>query len=159
MSQDINISADKAVDILLRGLSLSGTVICEDERNKYEQYKSLLNKQFVFLEPESTDDQTRTDIWYMPEEYQSLDIKQHVLGLCRTKEEEQRAEEEFALYEERDLLNLLRLLAYIVSHMRENNILWGVGRGSSVSSYVLYLLGVHKVNSLKYDLDIKEFLK
>jgi len=34
-----------------------------------------------------------------------------------------------------------------------------VGRGSSVASYCLYLLGVHKINSLKFDLDIKEFLK
>jgi DNA polymerase III alpha subunit len=43
--------------------------------------------------------------------------------------------------------------------MRDNNIVWGVGRGSSVSSYVLYLLGVHRVNSLYYDLDIHEFLR
>jgi DNA polymerase III alpha subunit len=43
--------------------------------------------------------------------------------------------------------------------MRSNNIVWGVGRGSSVASYVLYLLGVHKVDSIKYGLDIREFLK
>ena len=43
--------------------------------------------------------------------------------------------------------------------MRKNSVLWGLGRGSSVASYVLYLLGVHRINSLYYDLDIKEFLK
>jgi len=43
--------------------------------------------------------------------------------------------------------------------MRKNNLVWGVGRGSSVSSYLLYLIGVHKVDSYKYRLDIKEFLK
>jgi DNA polymerase III alpha subunit len=43
--------------------------------------------------------------------------------------------------------------------MRKNKIVWGVGRGSSVASYVLFLIGIHKVNSLKYNLDIKEFLK
>ena len=43
--------------------------------------------------------------------------------------------------------------------MRKNNIVWGVGRGSSVSSYVLFLMGVHKVDSMKYNLDIKDFLK
>jgi DNA polymerase III alpha subunit len=43
--------------------------------------------------------------------------------------------------------------------MHQNNVVWGVGRGSSVASYVLYLLGVHKIDSLKYNLDIHEFLK
>jgi DNA polymerase III alpha subunit len=47
----------------------------------------------------------------------------------------------------------------MVTVCKENNIVLGVGRGSSVASYVLYLLGVHRVDSLKYDLDIKEFLK
>ena len=57
------------------------------------------------------------------------------------------------------MMDLLRFLKYMVDKFRENTILWGVGRGSSVASYCLYLLGVHKINSLKYDLDIKEFLR
>ena len=32
--------------------------------------------------------------------------------------------------------------------MRENNIVWGVGRGSPVASYVLFLIGVHRINSI-----------
>ena len=54
---------------------------------------------------------------------------------------------------------LLCYLKYLVDTMREHNIVWGVGRGSSVASYCLYLLGVHKINSIKFELDIKEFLK
>jgi DNA polymerase III alpha subunit len=54
---------------------------------------------------------------------------------------------------------LLFYLKYLVDAMRENKIVWGVGRGSSVASYVLYLIGVHRIDSIKYDLDIKEFLK
>jgi DNA polymerase III alpha subunit len=46
-----------------------------------------------------------------------------------------------------------------VETMRVNNIVWGVGRGSSVASYVLYLIGVHKIDSMYYDLDIEEFLR
>ncbi len=63
------------------------------------------------------------------------------------------------MFEERGLMPVLQLLIYIIDTMRKYNKLWGVGRGSSVSSYVLYLLGVHKVDSYKYNLDIKEFLK
>ena len=57
------------------------------------------------------------------------------------------------------MYNLLRYMCYLVDFMRENNIVWGVGRGSSVSSYVLFLIGIHKVNSIQYDLDYKEFLR
>ena len=67
--------------------------------------------------------------------------------------------EELAEFEEHGMLDLLRYMIYLVDFMRENNIVWGVGRGSSVASYVLYLLDVHKVDSFKYNLDYKEFLR
>jgi DNA polymerase III alpha subunit len=97
--------------------------------------------------------------WYMPQEYKDLDIAQHILSLCKTDSELQRVGEELLLYQERDLFNLLRYLKYFVDTMRANSVIWGLGRGSSVASYVLYLLGVHKINSMYYDLDIREFLK
>ena len=97
--------------------------------------------------------------WAMPQLYQELDIAQHVLSLCRTQEQLQRAGQELIMYQERGLFDLLRYLKYLVDVMRENRIIWGVGRGSSVASYVLYLLGVHRVDSLHYDLDPHEFLR
>ena len=63
------------------------------------------------------------------------------------------------MFKERDMVDVLIFLKYLVDTMRENNIIWGVGRGSSVASFCLYLIGVHKVNPLKFNLDIKEFLK
>jgi DNA polymerase III alpha subunit len=63
------------------------------------------------------------------------------------------------LYQERDLFDLLRYLKYLVDIMTENKIIWGVGRGSSVASYVLYKLGVHRIDSMFYNLDIHEFLR
>jgi DNA polymerase III alpha subunit len=98
-------------------------------------------------------------IWYMPESYKDFDIAQYVLDLCQTEEELQRVGQELLLFQERDMFVLLRYLKYLVDTMRENNIVWGVGRGSSVASYVLFLLGVHKINSIHYDLPIDEFLK
>ena len=97
--------------------------------------------------------------WLMPEEYQQLDIAQHVIDLCKTEFEMQRAGEELLMFQERNLFNLLKYLKYLVDTMRANNIIWGVGRGSSVSSYVLYLLGVHRIDSMYYDLDPGEFLR
>ena len=97
--------------------------------------------------------------WRMPDEYKQLDIAAYILGLCKEDYELQRVGEELLLYQERDLFNLLRYLKYLVDILRKNNVVWGVGRGSSVASYVLFLLGVHKINSLYYELSIDEFLK
>jgi DNA polymerase III alpha subunit len=95
----------------------------------------------------------------MPEEYKKLDIAAHVLSLCQSENELQRCGAELLLYQERGLFDLLRYLKYLVDIMIQNQIIWGVGRGSSVASYVLYLLGVHRINSIYYNLDIAEFLR
>ena len=97
--------------------------------------------------------------WHMPDEYKNLDIADYILSLCKTEAELQRVGQELLRYQERNLFDLLRFMKYLVDTLRKNNIVWGVGRGSSVASYVLYLLGVHKINSMYYDLDIAEFLK
>jgi DNA polymerase III alpha subunit len=97
--------------------------------------------------------------WHMPAEYQQLDIAEHVVAMCDTAEKLQRVGHELLLYQERDLFNLLRYLKYLVDVMQDNHVIWGVGRGSSVASYVLYLLGVHRIDSMYYDLDAGEFLR
>jgi DNA polymerase III alpha subunit len=104
-------------------------------------------------------DRQNQDQWSMPDEYKNMDIAQWILDQCKTQEELQRVGKELLLYQERDLFLLLKQLKYIVDTWRANNVLWGVGRGSSVASYVLYLLGVHRINSMYYDLDIEEFLR
>ena len=109
--------------------------------------------------------------WFMPDEYKRLDVDDWCLRkLMKMKdavlpeqvissEEWNRVQEEMEAFDERDMYNLLRYMIYLVDFMRENNIVWGVGRGSSVASYVLYLIGVHRIDSIKYDLDWREFLR
>jgi hypothetical protein len=97
--------------------------------------------------------------WHMPDEYKTIDIAQHVLSLCNGESELQRCGQELLLYQERDLFDLLRYLKYLVDIMIANRIIWGVGRGSSVASFVLYKMGVHRVDSLHYNLDVGEFLR
>ena len=97
--------------------------------------------------------------WAMPEKYKELDIVKFINDKELTYQERDRVHLEIEMYRERGLIPVLRFLVYLVDLCKENNIVLGVGRGSSVASYVLYLLGVHRVNSIKYDLDIKEFLK
>lgn len=104
-------------------------------------------------------DQSRAYEWFMPQEYKNLDIAKWVLDQCKTDAELQRAGEELIMFQERNMFILLQYLKYLVDTMRENNIVWGVGRGSSIASFVLYLIGIHRINSLYYDLSINEFLK
>ena len=104
-------------------------------------------------------DQKLQSKWRMPDEYYELDIAAWVLDRCDTDAELQRCGEELLLYQERDAFDLLKYLKYLVDTMRKHNIIWGVGRGSSVASFVLYKIGVHRINSLYYDLDPREFLK
>ena len=104
-------------------------------------------------------DKSNQATWYMPDSYKELDIAKWILDQCASQDELQRVGKELLLYQERNLFDLLKYLKYLVDTLRENNIVWGVGRGSSVASYVLYLIGVHKINSIRYELDIEEFLK
>ena len=103
-----------------------------------------------------------TDIenWNMPQEYKELDIYNYLLDLCpQILKYQTRVCEELAEFEKRGMYPVLKFLKYLVDTCDKNNVVLGVGRGSSVASYCLYLLGVHRIDSIKYELDIKEFLK
>lgn len=104
-------------------------------------------------------DQVRQSVWSIPSKYKEMDVLVYVLKKCKTEYEADRVLKEWELYSERNLVDLLRTMIFLVDHFIKNGIVWGVGRGSSVSSYILYLIGVHKVNSLKYGLEIEEFLR
>lgn len=106
-------------------------------------------------------DSVSTTLWKTPEKYQISDeqLAIWVFNRCSEDEEYNRVLKELNMYDERGLYPLLKHLIFLVDHFRENKIVWGVGRGSSVSSYILYLIGIHRVDSLKYNLDITDFLK
>ncbi len=123
-----------------------------------ENTPTLLKYEPLDISVEAFDDKNQSD-WLMPEKYKNMDIAQFVLDQCANEAELQRAGQELLMFQEREMFMLLRYLKYLVDVMRENNIVWGVGRGSSVASFVLFLLGVHRINSLYYDLSIDEFLK
>ncbi len=103
-------------------------------------------------------DKANQSIWFMPENY-CPNLITELYNMCKTQEQRKRVDKELELFIKHDMLDLLFYLKYLVDTMRANNVVWGVGRGSSVASYVLFLIGVHKIDSLKYNLDIHEFLK
>lgn len=117
-------------------------------------------KSYGIKNPFELDSSTEDVTWNMPEEYRRLDVRKHIESLhTLNKLQWQRVDLELDEFEQRNLTNLLRFLVYFVRTLRTNNVVYGVGRGSSIASYALYLIGVHRIDSYKFNLDIKEFLK
>ena len=158
------------VDLIYTGeLDKCHVVLC-DPSDDVERFNEIMEEQglptlqkYIPLDvDQKTFDGVCQSEWFMPDEYKNISDKElfHILiGNCTTTDEADRVIEEYDAYKEKGLMNLLKFMIYLVDYMRKNNIVWGVGRGSSVSSYILYLIGVHKVDSLKYNLDWREFLR
>ena len=104
-------------------------------------------------------DQYMQSNWNMPDEYRQYDIVDWLYCNCKTVEQKDRVTEELQAFAQRDMIMLLKWLKYFVDTCSKKQIVWGIGRGSSVASYVLYLIGVHSVDSMKYNLDWQEFLR
>ena len=105
-------------------------------------------------------DQAWQEQWNMPAEYKLMDIENWIKEQSPPWDPNfTRVEEELEAFKKHNMIDLLRWLKYFVDTMRANNLVWGVGRGSSVASYVLFLIGVHKIDSIKYNLDWQEFLR
>lgn len=109
--------------------------------------------------------------WNIPQKYLNIDIESFInnafldisiedsLTDDMIKTRYKRVKQELHVYKELQLYDLLKTLVFIIDKFKENNVVWGVGRGSSVSSYILYVLGVHDIDSVMYELDFNEFLR
>lgn len=117
-------------------------------------------KSYGIKNPFELDTVNNSIIWNMPDKYRNLNIEEYIADQYDlTKEQWTRVDIELKEFRQRNLTELLKFLVYFVDIIRNNNIIYGVGRGSSIASYVLYLLKIHRIDSFKYNLDIKEFLK
>lgn len=152
-------------DALYKGyqFSIDDTLLVSERSESIKQLEKQIG--FKFLEPYEThfevsdyDSACQTN-WFMPKEYKDFDIERWCFEQCISEEQRVRVTEELEEYKNRNMIPLLRWLKYFISTMEENNIVWGVGRGSSVASYVLYLLKVHSIDSIKYNLEWQEFLR
>lgn len=165
----IILSEPEFFESLFQGKSLSIKNVLLSDSHAVTQYNhSILSNAdlmpliSLYRDPDidvSEFDHINQKDWFIPEKYKEFDIVLWLFDQCNTNEEFARVNEELELFIQHKMYEVLVYLKYLVDTMRENKIVWGVGRGSSVASYCLYLIGVHKINSLRYNLDIREFLK
>lgn len=145
-----NIFVDEITPEIKKYNSLSGT---KHPLEIKQDFKSIENK------------------WNIPKEYAKLNLKKYIL-LALEQEIElnkftdvqieqrlKRVELELGLWKQYDMDMLLVTLIYIVDTLEDNSMVWGTGRGSSCCCYILYLIGLHDVDSILYNLDISEFFK
>jgi DNA polymerase III alpha subunit len=148
-----NTEAELIEGVMLHGPDILDHCITSDSIEKY--FDQLSVEHLLYPTPKKQIDSTR---WFIPREYQEMDIEAYVVQNS-PKENYERVMQELQLFQQNNMIPVLKTMKYVVDTLRKNNVIWGVGRGSSVASYVLYLIGVHKVDSLYYDLPIDEFLK
>ena len=101
----------------------------------------------------------------IPEKFKNVNvldfiIKKHETELGPLTESiRSRINYEYGLFSKKNLLDILKICIYIIDVFEKNNVVWGTGRGSACCSYILYIIGIHDVDSILYDLDIHEFLR
>ena len=156
------------IDMIYSGHADKCHIVLCDPSDDVDKFNSAMKEQgmdplqkYVPLDvDQKTFDGVCQSEWFMPDEYKELDVVAHLYSLCPGDDKPfHRVNEELAEFQRREMFDLLRYMIYLVDFMRENKIVWGVGRGSSVASYVLYLIGVHRINSIQYGLDWREFLR
>jgi len=156
------------IDMIYSGQADKVHVVLCDPSDDVDKFNSAMEEQgmnplqkYIPLDvDQKTFDGVCQSEWFMPDEYKTLNVYDYVMNKAGDDLAElERVEVELAQFKVRGMTNLLRYMIYLVDFMRENDIVWGVGRGSSVASYVLYLIGVHRINSIQYDLDWREFLR
>ena len=162
---DVIFTEQDAIDLLYTNPEFDvSTLFLEDVK----QYQSALNELGLDLpiiqtapKRENLKDFDNKNInnWHMPDKYYKINVLQWLLEKCQNDEEKFRVQTEYSLFEKKKFVKVLQFLIYFVDTLRANNIVWGVGRGSSVASFCLFLIGVHKINPMLYNLDHREFLR
>lgn len=156
-------TADAAVHALFHDIGIDHMLFVPSiEIEKYNAANRMLDTQYANLTTSTSEQYTDTQWdhhWFTPEPYASMDLTEWAVSKCKNDDEITRALEEIILFDLHQMLPVLRHILFLVDHFRKHNIIWGVGRGSSVASFLLYLTGINRINPMLYDLSITEFLK
>ena len=159
------IEPSAVVDALLKEISpekLRVTSITPE----LEKFNSLVIKQDQ-LNQNGDEPVKLSFAWNIPQEYADIDLHEFItaefekiaVGLSEKDLEKacDRIFLELGEIERRGLTELFKTIIFVLKRFKEENVIWGVGRGSSCASYILYILGLHSVDCLKYDIPLTEF--
>ena len=146
------LSEEQCLEALYGGISPS-KIYAPSIQKQYNEYAVKLGLEQMPDKPEFSGE------WFMPQEYKDLDVVEYFASKATTEDEIERVALELDLFISSGNENLLRYAIYLGSIIYEQNVVVGVGRGSSVSCYLFYLCKIHKCNSIFYKLDPYDFFK
>jgi DNA polymerase III alpha subunit len=170
---EITFTPDQLMDYILNGGEITNGIHVSALTEDIKSYNKLYPNLTVNVK---RDLEHLDHTWKIPEAFKSINITKFVgekmmqeitrrenLGKSLTDDEVNarvdRIETELALFKQNDMSIILKAIIYIIDVFKRNGVVWGTGRGSSCCSYILYLIGLHSVDSVKYELDLKEFFK
>lgn len=156
-------------DYILSGKPIDSNVFVTDFNKEIRQYNEMNPEHKL----EKKAEVKPYDLaWNIPVEFTTMDVSRFILTKLLEEldtsdkftqddidERIARVQHELKLYKQYNMTDILKAVVYIVEEFKKNNVVWGTGRGSSCCSYCLYLIGLHDVDSIKYDLDLNEFFR
>lgn len=159
---EITLTKEGIYDLILSGEELVDIKVSNiDEEIK--RFSKLTDIEF--LEKTKPDYSKIDDTFNIPEYYRSLDLGEYFLSKLRDRVNKvqkihlRRIKEELEKFEEKGMQDVLRLAIYIVDTMKDQKLVWGPGRGSACCSFLLFLIELHDIDSVEFELDIHEFLR
>ena len=163
----VTVEPSKLMALILKG-KFTGNLHTTEITKEIIDYNRLVNSNSK-ISIKCNNNELKNN-WNLSDEYKKININDYVLDklndealiyhLCDddVRLRVARIIQELQIYTQLHLIDLLKTLIYIIDVFNRDNVVWGVGRGSSVSSYVLYLIGVHDIDSVLYDLNFNDFL-
>ena len=151
----IEVEPDKIPEMILSGVSIS-KIAAKHINADLTKFNQLEDCQ---IQTEKTQNREFDTSWQIPSEYDNLDIYSKIRSLADNYPEvyKKRVEAELHEIKNRKLENLFKTIFYVVDTFRTSNSVWGVGRGSSCASLILFLIGLHKVDPIRFGIDASEF--
>lgn len=107
--------------------------------------------------------------WLLPQKYLSLDLETYIsnvfierLPSLNYSDSEMvdaisRIDAELREIRQRGMVEFTKTIIFVLDTFRSEDLVWGVGRGSSCASYILFIIGLHVVDCIKYDVSMDEF--
>jgi len=136
---DVIFTEQEAIDLLYTDPKFNISKLFFEDTEKYNSSLKELGIDLPIINTvskrESLEEFDHKNInnWHMPDKYYQIDVLEWLLDKCQNNDEKTRVQMEYKLFEQKDFIKVLQFLMYFVDTLRANNLVWGVGRGSSVA--------------------------
>lgn len=145
--------------LILDGVPLSKIVV-NSLNEDLETFNTLEDVEFPLNKMENNQ---LGSSWNIPSQCKNINLKEYILAKLVDRFPNaddryvKRLEEELLEITSRDVVDLFRTLIFVTETLLKSDTVLGVGRGSSCASLFLFVLGLHKVDPIKYNIPASEF--